>query len=224
MRELTADTIIRVRRPRPELTGDTRIRLSQIKDLAAWIEDRRYGIGEISQTTGLMKTPDGWVVPPHSMAPGVGKTIESTHRNGGGGKRGKPNSRKKQKSIAQRKFEQNHKQTEAGNRAPENNTPRRRSPIKVQQNIPVTGNGRPDGKKIGTLLKGQKLKNVISMARGKGIDCLQRLQNTYKKSDPEKWSKNEAVGQVQLKNRTLNMKLHYYCYDDKEIYEQKPRL
>lgn len=41
MRELTADTIIRVRRPRPELrkrelTGDTRIRLSQIKDLLTW--------------------------------------------------------------------------------------------------------------------------------------------------------------------------------------------
>ena len=38
MRELTADTIIRVRRPRPEprkreLTGDTRIRLDQIKEL-----------------------------------------------------------------------------------------------------------------------------------------------------------------------------------------------
>ncbi|MBO6100109.1 MAG: hypothetical protein J6P07_02090 [Spirochaetaceae bacterium] len=41
MRELTADTIIRVRRPRPEprkreLTGDTRIRLSQIADLKDW--------------------------------------------------------------------------------------------------------------------------------------------------------------------------------------------
>lgn len=64
MRELTADTRIRIRRPRPELTGDTRIRLSQIKDLAAWIEDRRYHNGEISQKTGLMKTPNGWVVPP----------------------------------------------------------------------------------------------------------------------------------------------------------------
>ena len=41
MRELTADTIIRVRRPRPEprkreLTGDTRIRLPQIVDLKDW--------------------------------------------------------------------------------------------------------------------------------------------------------------------------------------------
>ena len=55
MRELSGSTIIRVKRPRPALTGDTRIRLSQIRDLAAWIEDRRYKIGEISQTTGLQK-------------------------------------------------------------------------------------------------------------------------------------------------------------------------
>lgn len=32
------------------------------------------------------------------------------------------------------------------------------------------------------------------------------------------------IGAVQIKNRTLNMKLHYYCYDDKEIYEPKPRF
>lgn len=47
MRELTGSTIIRVRRPRPEprkreLTGDTRIRLSQIKDLREWVEDYRH--------------------------------------------------------------------------------------------------------------------------------------------------------------------------------------
>lgn len=41
MRELTGDTIIRVRRSRPEprkreITGDTKIRLSQIKDLKDW--------------------------------------------------------------------------------------------------------------------------------------------------------------------------------------------
>ena len=72
MRELTGSTRIRVRASRQAparkpLTGDTRIRLSQIKDLAAWIEDRRYEIGEISTKTGLMKTAEGWVVPPHAM-------------------------------------------------------------------------------------------------------------------------------------------------------------
>ena len=46
MRVLTADTIIRVRASRPvpkkkPLTADTRIRLSQIVDLAAWVEDRK---------------------------------------------------------------------------------------------------------------------------------------------------------------------------------------
>ena len=67
MRELTGDTIIRVRRPRPEprkreLTGDTRVRLSQIKGLA---EDRKYQVGEISQKTGLQKQPDGSWAEPH---------------------------------------------------------------------------------------------------------------------------------------------------------------
>ena len=71
---LTAETRIRVRAPRilpkkKELTGDTRIRLSQIKDLAAWAEDRRYQLGEISENTGLMKTAEGWVTPPHTKKP-----------------------------------------------------------------------------------------------------------------------------------------------------------
>ena len=72
MRELTADTIIKVKAThktpaKKPLTGDTRIRLSQIKDLVAFAEDRRYEIGEISTKTGLMKTAEGWVVPPHAI-------------------------------------------------------------------------------------------------------------------------------------------------------------
>lgn len=65
MRVLTADTIIRVRKPRPALSGDTRIRLSQIKDLAQWVMDRhKYRTGEISEKTGLQKQPDGSWKPP----------------------------------------------------------------------------------------------------------------------------------------------------------------
>lgn len=64
MRELTADTIIRVKASRPPLTGETRIRLRQIVDLADWIRDRHYQIGEISQKTGLQKTAKGWRKPP----------------------------------------------------------------------------------------------------------------------------------------------------------------
>lgn len=56
MKTLTADTKIIIKRSRPALTGDTKIRLSQIKDLAAWVEDRtKYQIGDISKTTGLKK-------------------------------------------------------------------------------------------------------------------------------------------------------------------------
>ena len=68
---LTAETRIRVRKPLPlprkrELTGDTKIRLSQIKGLREWIEDQKYEIGQISTRTGLLKTAEGWVVPPHN--------------------------------------------------------------------------------------------------------------------------------------------------------------
>lgn len=65
MRELTADTIIRVKASRPSLTGDTRIQLRQIKDLKEWVEDRKiYKPGDISQKTGLQKQPDGsWKEP-----------------------------------------------------------------------------------------------------------------------------------------------------------------
>lgn len=88
MRQLTGDTRIRIKGPLPlprkrELTGDTRIRLSQIKDLAEWVEDQKYEIGQISTRTGLLKTAEGWVVPPHSMVPGPQEPIEKAHKIGG---------------------------------------------------------------------------------------------------------------------------------------------
>jgi len=73
MRVLTGDTIIRGRRPLPlprkrELTGDTRIRLSQIADLKDWVEDKHsnYKIGETAQwKDGLhQKTAHGWIKVP----------------------------------------------------------------------------------------------------------------------------------------------------------------
>ena len=73
MRQLTADTIIRVKAPLPlprkrELTGDTRIRLFQIKDLATWTKDKHsnYKIGEVAQWKDGMhkKTAHGWVKVP----------------------------------------------------------------------------------------------------------------------------------------------------------------
>lgn len=64
---LTAQTRIRVKEPQPlprQLTGDTKIRLSQIKDLADWTRDRVYQNGDISEKTGLMRVAPGkWVEP-----------------------------------------------------------------------------------------------------------------------------------------------------------------
>ena len=73
MRELTGSARIRIRAPRPELTGDTRIRLSQVKGLKEWIEDRRYEIGEISETTGLQKIgPNQWREPSGATSGAIG--------------------------------------------------------------------------------------------------------------------------------------------------------
>ena len=46
MRQLSADTVIRVKASRPPLTGDTRIRLRQIKDLWTW--DYNFKDGDIT--------------------------------------------------------------------------------------------------------------------------------------------------------------------------------
>lgn len=50
-----------------QLTGDTRVRLSQVRDAR-----KTYQIGEISQATGLQKTANGWVKP--KTAPGQKNT------------------------------------------------------------------------------------------------------------------------------------------------------
>ena len=90
---LTAETRIRIKgtlpapAKRPPLTGDTRIRLSQIKDLRGWIEDKRtYKPGEISEKTGLQKQPDGsWKEPKknrilHSAAKNEKTSTEIEHK------------------------------------------------------------------------------------------------------------------------------------------------
>lgn len=73
MRLLTADTIIKVKQPLPlprqrELTGETIIRLNQVKDLKEWVEDKHsnYKIGETAQwKDGLhQKTAHGWIKVP----------------------------------------------------------------------------------------------------------------------------------------------------------------
>lgn len=65
MRTLTADTKIKIRQPKPRLSGDTKIKLSQIKDLAAWIKDKHSGakVGDIhrwTDGTDHIKTAHGW--------------------------------------------------------------------------------------------------------------------------------------------------------------------
>ena len=61
------------------------------------------------------------------------------------------------------------------------------------------------------------------MARAEGIDCLQRLINTHHRPNPELWSKDQGIGIVEKRpGETSPFTLHFYSYDDKEIYEAKP--
>lgn len=65
MRQLTADTVIRVKASRLPLTGDTRIRLRQIVDLKDWVEDKHdkadWGtVREWADGKMHVKTPHGW--------------------------------------------------------------------------------------------------------------------------------------------------------------------
>ena len=57
------------------LTGDTRLRLSQVKDAR-----KTYQLGEISQTTGLQKTANGWVKP--KQGAGISKSgVDTAHED-----------------------------------------------------------------------------------------------------------------------------------------------
>lgn len=64
MRQLTVDTVIRVKTSRPPLTGDTRIRLRQ--DTRTQDKHSNYKIGEVAEWKDGMhrKTAHGWVKVP----------------------------------------------------------------------------------------------------------------------------------------------------------------
>lgn len=96
MRKLTADTVIRVRKPqptpakRPPLTGDTRIRLDKIIGLREWHEElvqdfrdktatgtvRRWSDGKLHE-----KTNKGWRVLPHNREYNVVNNEKEENRN-----------------------------------------------------------------------------------------------------------------------------------------------
>lgn len=217
---LTADTIIKVKQLLPlprrrELTGETRIRLSQIVDLLTWRTTTTDEQG--------VESPDGAESPKgdKKKVGGQWKYVPVSERGGSGKKKEETKGKKKQKSVARRKFEQNHKQTKSGNRSAKNNTPMRKPKIAVNKDIPVTKTGKAGDKPVGILLKGQEITNRTSIARGEGIDCVDRLKKTYDKENTDLWSKDEGNGIVLIKGKALNMTLHFYSYNEEEIYEPK---
>lgn len=90
MRQLTADTIIKIKSTRPELTGDTKIRLSRVIGLKEWhdylIQDfrdktatgtvRRWADGKLHE-----KTDKGWRVLPHHREYNVVRNKKEEKKN-----------------------------------------------------------------------------------------------------------------------------------------------
>lgn len=90
MRQLTADTIIKIKSTRPELTGDTKIRLSRVIGLKEWhdhlIQDfrdktatgtvRRWSDGKLHE-----KTDKGWRVLPHYREYNVAQNKHEDKKN-----------------------------------------------------------------------------------------------------------------------------------------------
>lgn len=90
MRVLTGAEIIRIRKPRPVLTGATRIRLSQIRDLPVWHEQlvndkhdnarvgevRRWSDGKLHE-----KREHGWRVLPYSAKYDAVRNEKEEERN-----------------------------------------------------------------------------------------------------------------------------------------------
>lgn len=209
MRELTAETIIRVRRPCPEprkreLSGDTRIRLSQIKDLREWVEDRHiYGMYEISPSTGLMKTEHGWVVPPHLMAPGLQRPIEETHRIGGGANY--DDDKAYRTDVTER------------HRSAKTNAEVDREPFRTKREIQLTVEDDPEN--IGWKIKAkQQVIDVVSFARGIGIDDIKRLMDTYlangKRTREDDWEKCKGNTTVTRNNKERDAHVHWYQAKD----------
>lgn len=97
----------------------------------------------------------------------------------------------------------------------------RKTKVAVNKDIPVTKSGKAGDKPVGILLKGQEITNRTSIARGEGIYCVDRLKKTYDKENTDLWLKDEGNGIVLIKGQPFNMGLHFYSYDESEIFEPK---
>lgn len=210
MRELTGDTIIRIRRSRPEprkreLTGDTRIRLSQIKDLREWVEDRRkYKVGEISETTGLMKqrSKSGEII---WIDPQKGDKADPNEKPGSWNV-----PRSLGASAKQYKVTVNY------------NKGRGKESWKVSMKT-------KDNNPAWYLKEGSQIKSVYTMDAGKDIDDIKRLirvgKELYNKdSRVEDWKKRTGRAKVTNGKEEMTIIVHWYeCANiGKMEFKEKP--
>lgn len=140
------------------LTAETKIKLSQIKDLRTWTEDEKYDVGDISKKTGLQKFgPGDWRVPNSLGA----RAVEYT----------------------------------------------------VKIDTPV----RKGNDNSYYLKPGSSVTHIETIAKGRGIDKINKLINMYKRQNGKDtnatdWAKKKGIGTVLSKttNEKRKAELHWY--------------
>ena len=207
---LTAQTRIRVKAPLPlprrrELTGETRIRLSQIVDLAAWVEDRRkYKVGEISESTGLLKTRSKsgeivWVDPQKGdkITPEETPTFWNVPKSLGASAKQYPVSVRYNRNGGKENWKVD---------------------MKTSLNNPKW-----------YLKEGTKIKKIFTMDAGKDIKDIKRLikvgKEVYNKdSKVEDWKKRTGIARVTNGKQERTIVVHWYeCANiGKMEFKEKP--
>lgn len=176
------------------LTKDTKIKLSQIKDLKNWVEDIRYQIGQISAKTGLLKTTEGWIKPPHTIK--ELKNGNDTIIGGSPGPGGDDPRFQKKRS------------------AKDNQVKPIKEIIRFKKDTPLTNE---DGWYIPA---GQKLENAKSIARAEGIDEVKILIDNHllpggRKTKSKDWEK--IAGNTELAKEGKRRRAHVHGYRCKGI-------
>lgn len=157
------------------LTANTKIKLSQIKDLEAWIKDKIYQVGQISEKTGLQKQPDGtWKEPTEKQKDPKNEQDATTWI-----------------------------------------VPRSLGAVAIKYTAKNDTKVTAFGKNV-TLKQGSTVTDIEIIARGHGIDKVQKLIDNYPRRNGTKtvatdWTKKKGIGTVEIRNGlTAKAELHWY--------------
>jgi len=116
--------------------------------------------------------------------------------------------------------------SEKKNRSKQDNTILSRPPITIDKEYEVRQTKVIGKKKLERkykLPKGTVIRNVQSIARGKGIDYVQKLIDTYSilNSKAEDWEKLKGISIVYDKNSAYKAEIHFYKCQNHGYYDFK---